>query len=265
MKLDIISKYAAAYSRIMASQKYRFRYVYVDAFSGSGIQFSKSSGTFVSGSPLKALEVSPPFHEYHFIDLDAEKISALRQRTAQHQGVFVYEGDCNRVLIDEVFPRIQYEAFQRGLCLLDPYGLHLDWEVLAAAGHARSLEVFLNFPVADMNRNVLLHNPDKVDPRQIARMNAFWGDDSWRLAAYDSTQNLFGWEEKANNDAVVEAFRKRLREVAGFQHVTEPIPMRNSRNAVVYYLFFASQKPVAAHIVKEIFDKYRDRRVQDGT
>ena len=36
--------------------------------------------------------------------------------------------------------------------------------------------------------------------------------------------------------------------------------MRNSTNAVVYYLFFASQKPVAAKIVRQIMDKHRDRR-----
>ncbi len=28
-------------------------------------------------------------------------------------------------------------------------------------------------------------------------------------------------------------------------------------NAIVHYLFFASQKPVAAEIIKDTFDKYR--------
>ena len=36
--------------------------------------------------------------------------------------------------------------------------------------------------------------------------------------------------------------------------------MRNSQNAIVYYLFFASQKPVAEGIVRAIFDKHRNRR-----
>jgi len=35
--------------------------------------------------------------------------------------------------------------------------------------------------------------------------------------------------------------------------------MRNSTGAVVYYLFFASPKPVAERIVTSIFDKYRNR------
>ena len=62
---------------------------------------------------------------------------------------------------------------------------------------------------------------------------------------------------EAAYEAIVGAFRKRLQEVAGFRVVPEPLPMRNSTNAVVYYLFFASQKPVADKIITAIFDKYR--------
>jgi len=175
--------------------------------------------------------------------------------------LYVYEGDCNKVLLDEVFPKAKYEDYRRALCLLDPYGLHLQWSVIERAGKMRSIEIFLNFPVADMNRNVLWRNPDKVDPEQATRMTAFWGDECWKQAAYDTTGNLFGWEEKQGNEAVVEAFRQRLKKVADFTYVPEPMPMRNSKNAVVYYLFFASHKPVAAGIVTQIFDKNRNREV----
>jgi hypothetical protein len=42
--------------------------------------------------------------------------------------------------------------------------------------------------------------------------------------------------------------------------VPEPLPMRNSKGAIVYYLFFASQNDAGAKIVGEIFDKYRERK-----
>ena len=171
----------------------------------------------------------------------------------------VYEGDCNRVLLEDVFPHARFQDYRRALCLLDPYGLHLNWDVIRTAGQMRSVELFVNFPVADMNRNVLWRNPEAVDSRQITRMNAYWGDDSWRSVAYDTGRNLFGWLQKTDNETIAEAFRERLEAVAGFGYVPEPIPMRNSRGAVVYYLFFASQKPVAAKIVTQIFDKYRNR------
>jgi three-Cys-motif partner protein len=59
------------------------------------------------------------------------------------------------------------------------------------------------------------------------------------------------------HDAIVTAFQNRLKTVAGFSFVPEPLAMRNSNNAVVYYLFFASQKPVAQKIIQDIFGKYK--------
>jgi len=39
--------------------------------------------------------------------------------------------------------------------------------------------------------------------------------------------------------------------------VPEPLPMCNTRGAVVYYLFFASQNPTGNKIAEHIFKKYR--------
>lgn len=260
VKLDIVREYAAAYSTIISAQKSRPLYhLYIDAFAGSGLHVSKATGEWVAGSPLNALGIKPPFREYHLIDLDRKKLNSLRELTKGYPDVKLYEADCNTILLDQVFPRAKYEDYRRALCLLDPYGLHLDWPVIERAGRMRSVELFLNFPVADMNRNVLWRNTERVDHEQAARMTAFWGDESWKEAAYDTTGNLFGFEEKQGNEAVVEAFRQRLKEVAGFAHVPEPMPMRNSHKAVVYYLFFACQKPVAASIINQIFDKHKDR------
>lgn len=121
----------------------------------------------------------------------------------------------------------------------------------------QSVEIFLNFPVADMNRNVLWKNPEGVDPADIERMNAFWGDDSWRKIAYTTDGNLFGFEEKADNETIADAFRQRLKKVAGFKYVPKPLAMKNSNNAVVYYLFFASQNSTGEKIASYIFNKYR--------
>jgi hypothetical protein len=50
-----------------------------------------------------------------------------------------------------------------------------------------------------------------------------------------------------------------LKKVAGFQYVPDPVPMKNEQGSIVYYLFFASHKPVADSIVTRVFDKYRAR------
>jgi three-Cys-motif partner protein len=262
LKLDIIRKYAAAFSTIFSAESQRkFYHVYIDAFAGAGVHVSRTTGGLVPGSPLNALQVDPPFREYHLIDLDRNKAKALRELTGDRPDVHIYEGDCNSILLETVFPLVRYESYRRGLCLLDPYGLHLDWRVIKTAGLAGTLDVFLNFPVADMNRNVLWRNPEGVSDAQAKRLNAFWGDGSWRQAAYNSQENLFGFEQKArgSNGVMARAFRERLRQVAGFKHVPEPMPMRNGQGAIVYYLFFASQKPVADHIVRDIFSTYEHR------
>lgn len=262
IKLDIIRQYATAYTAIMAQQRAIREFIYIDAFAGAGLHISRTTGEYIPGSPLNALNVRPPFSAYHFIDLNGGKTASLRVLSKDHPNVIVHEDDCNAVLLDRVFPLARYEDYRRALCLLDPYGLHLNWDVIQTAGRMKSVEIFLNFPVMDMNMNVLKRNPKRVHADQASRMDAFWGDRSWREAAYVRSPGLFEeMEEKATNDAVAKAFRHRLTAVAGFAHVAPPLPMRNSKGAIVYYLFFASPNPTGHKIVNAIFAKYRNRGV----
>ncbi len=266
IKLDILREYATAYSRILSSQKNPPLYhIYIDAFAGAGKHISKNTGEFIPGSPANALLLHPPFREYHLIDLNEEKVDALEDLSGMRDDVFIYPGDCNEILLQKVFPRARYDAFRRALCILDPYGLHLDWKIMYTAGTMRSIDIFLNFPVADMNRNVLWHSPEDVPQSQVERMNRFWGDESWKEAAYKASPQRSFWGDdkmvKTTNDQIVKAFQQRLKAIAWFGYVPDPLPMKNSNNAVVYYLFFASHKPAAEKIVKDIFKKYSNYMV----
>jgi three-Cys-motif partner protein len=265
IKIEILEKYARAYSSIISARESpRLKHYYIDAFAGAGEYVRKSTGEPVMGSPLAALNVHPPSCGYYFIELEPTKVGNLQSLIGSRPNVQIMEGDCNELLLEKVFPRVRYEDYRRAVCVLDPYGLHLDWKVIAKAGEMKSIEIFLNFPVADINRNVLWKNPDGVDPEDIDRMNTFWGDESWRQIAYSRShqQGLFGGEEmeKSENDVIAEAFRQRLKDIAGFQNVPPPLPMRNTRNAIVYYLFFASRNNTAGQIVQDVFNSYRDRR-----
>jgi three-Cys-motif partner protein len=260
LKLEIVEKYGAAYTTAFNRSPNLKKY-YIDAFSGAGVHISKTTGTQVEGSPARALNVSPPFDGFYFIDLDEDKTDYLRSMYGGRRDVHIHTGDSNKYLVDEVLPKIQYKKFTRALCLLDPYALHLDWSVILQAGQSKAVDMFLNFPVMDMNRNAIWRSPDKAPQDGIDRMNRFWGDESWRRVAYAESKqtNLFFRPalEKQDNDAIVEAFQKRLKDVAGFEFVPDPLPMRNRNKAVVYYLFLASPKAVAKKIIEEIFAKYR--------
>lgn len=262
IKLDIVGRYALEYSKILYRRN--LYHVYIDAFAGSGRHISRTTKAIVPGSPQIALDIKPPFKEYYFIDIDGAKVAELNKIVVARPEAHVLEGDCNSKLLTDVFPKVMWKDFRRGLCLLDPYGLDLDWKVTKTAGQMGSIEIFLNFPVMDMNRNVLWSNPDGVDPAHIIRMNTFWGDDSWKEAAYRHTPNLFGemLDVKERNVTIASAFRERLQDVARFKHVSRPLPMRNSRGAIVYYLFFASQLQLADDIINYIFNKYRSRGVK---
>ncbi len=58
--------------------------------------------------------------------------------------------------------------------------------VIAEAAKTGTIYIFLNFPILDMNRNVILWTPEG-SPEDIERMNAFWGDEAWRGVAYSRT------------------------------------------------------------------------------
>jgi three-Cys-motif partner protein len=258
LKLEIIEKYGSAYTKAFARSPNLKKY-YIDGFSGAGRHVSKRTKEEIEGSPARALNVKPPFDGFYFVDLNPKKTSYLESLCQGRANTNIVTGDANEHL-RSLLPTIQYERFNRALCVLDPYGLHLDWEIMELAGKSRAIDMFLNFPVMDMNRNAIWRHPEKVPPGGVDRMTRFWGDETWRAAAYaeDPQMSFFGPQiVKQSNDAIVAAFAKRLRDVGGFQFVPEPLPMRNANNAVVYYLFFACRHPVAEKIIKEVFDKYR--------
>jgi three-Cys-motif partner protein len=261
LKLEILRKYCDAYSPILT--KRNLHHSYIDGFAGAGHHLSRRTGDLIPGSPINALDIVPPFREYHFIDLDDARTDELRRLSQGKPNVYVYDGDCNDILLSNVFPKVLYKEYRRALCVLDPYHLQLKWEVLQAAAREKTIEVFLNFPIMDMNRNVFREGASAEKCRQ---MTTFWGDESWREVAFYPSPTLFGGfiPVKQPNEAIVEAFRKRLREVAEFKFVPKPVAMRNSVNSTIYYLFFAAHHEKANKIMSDIFNGYRKKGILHG-
>ena len=265
LKIEIIRKYAKAYTTILTNSiRYPLIPIYVDGFAGAGRHISRATGEIISGSPLEAFAVDPPFQRFHLIDLNEQRVAALERIADGRNDTAVWHGDCNVILLERVFPQILSNNANRALCILDPYGLHLDWKVLQAAGQSGHIEIFLNFATGDMQRNVFRRDQSKVTPENLERMNRFWVDESWRSLIYTTQRGLFGDMEEKDRQSIenlLAAFASRLKEVAGFGFVPEPVPMKNSRGAVIYHLFYASPRTrggeLGHKIVTQIMDKYR--------
>jgi len=266
IKLDIIKEYASAFTTIMKSKAWCKGYVYIDAFAGPGIHISRRTGEFILGSPLNALEIDNPFTEYHYIDIDKEKAETLNRMTGDRTNVNIYQEDCNEILTEKILPSLPYKSYKRALCILDPYGLHLNWKTIMTAAQQRTTEIFLNFPLMDMNRNVLHKELFSAEPDQIERMNRFCGTHEWQEILYkeDNQMNLFGDTYRVkvvdSNAKLGNWFKKeRLQKAAGFKFVPEPLLMKNSKGGPLFFLFFASHDETGKKIVTDIFNKYRKK------
>jgi three-Cys-motif partner protein len=264
IKLDIIKEYASAFTTIMRRQDWCKGYAYIDAFAGAGAHIRRKTGELIPGSPWNALVIAYPFTEYHYIDIDKEKTEILERLAPENFNIKVYLGDCNEILAKKILPTLQNKSKKRALCFFDPYGLHLYWETIMEAAKLRTTEIFLNFPLMDMNRNVLHKDLLSADPDQIERMNRFCGSKEWQEILYkeDKQIDLFGDSCQIkivdSNIKLGEWFKKeRLQKAAGFQFVPEPVLMRNSKGGPLFFLFFATYNETAKKIVNDIFKKYR--------
>jgi three-Cys-motif partner protein len=259
IKFAILREYACAFTRILKNKTWCKGCCYIDAFAGAGMHISKTTREMVQGSPLNALLVEPQFDRITLIDIDAEKVELLNTLCGHDKRVEILSGDCNELLLDKVAPSLPYSSYWRGLCILDPYGIHgktLRWQTIKHLADLGTVDIFLNFPLMDINRNTLRKSLANVDDDDVAAFNEFCGTEDWKDLMYQP--DLFGDLGKiGNNQTLAKWFQKRIEIVAGFEFVPEPILMRNSIGGPLYFLYFASHQSVAQKVVLDIFEKHR--------
>lgn len=266
-KLDLLEKYLRAYSIIMNSQKekgYFTKYHYIDAFAGAVVATAKNYDDpditrFIEGSPLRALQVKPPFDVYWFIEMQAKRSTKLTELQADHsdRDIRVRKGDCNAILRNEVIPEVNRASKQRGVVFLDPYGLQVRWATMVALAQAGTFDVFVNFSTMGITR--LLERNRKPDEKTRERISQVMGDSGWIDLLYSQSSSFL--EAPATNRGVLRAnwladqYAKQVGTL--FEHVSAPpLLMRNTRNAPIYSLFLASHNETA---VKRIFNSVTEK------
>jgi three-Cys-motif partner protein len=257
-KIAIVAKYAKAYASVLSG---RFKYFYIDGFTGGPIALRKGTTERVETTARRILQIEPAFSGYYLVDADPAKAAAMREACKMRPQAEAICGDANK-LLPGIFERIRYKEFKRALCFLDPYKILLSWDVLMAAGRMDTIEAFIHFPTGDIQRNVLRNEHVKLVPAEVERMTAMWGDDSWKKIAYAEQPTLFGpVMEKQPIDNLLKAFADRLKNVAGFKHVSRPLPMRYRDGVIIYHLLFATHQPLALKIANSVLNSESARRI----
>jgi three-Cys-motif partner protein len=255
-KNDIVEYYAAVYARITRNAKAHFTRTYIDGFANRGFGRLKGTDEIVKGSALRVLDMPHPFDRYVLVEMAAKRAADLRKNVGRRPSVEILEADANEVLPASVLPGIRYDRFERALCFLDPYNMEgLRWETISGAGSNQAVDAIIHFPTMDAHRTVLRKDQGKISAAMRAKMNAYWGDESWFDDVYN-THGMLPMEglslRKREPEALIQAFKKRLVDVAGFVVVSNGIPMRNSTGNVIYHLLVCSHSKKAADVIRPL-------------
>jgi three-Cys-motif partner protein len=264
-KLEVLSKYLSAYTKIFAKNpKARFYTTsYVDAFAGTGVIRRPALGGFASlfpeiaeaeeqfrkGSVRRALEVEPSFDKYVFIEKSAKKCKELKAVAAEfpQKKVDVINEDANSALLKWCSDfNTQRE---RAVVFLDPFGASVEWKVISALAKTRAVDLWILFPSSAVNR-MLMRNR-KPQGALAERLTKVFGTADWEKSFYSSwrfrsllTETPVEEDHKSvDHREIIDFFMARLREE--FEAVADPRPLHNSRS-LLFMLIFAAGNAASA-------------------
>lgn len=260
-KLNRVRKYLTAYTIIMSKRGSHFDYAYIDAFAGTGYRelkeeddsgqlmlpefVEKESKSFVDGSARIALQVTPKFTKYIFIEKDVHKIAELEKLKEdfpeQKDAIKIIQEDANSY-INKICKK-NWEK-HRAVLFLDPFGMQVPWSTIESIAKTEAIDLWYLFPIG-IAINRLLKKDGKIKPSIRRRLNEVFGSPDWYETFYsiNNETDLFGnnsWlEKKADFQVISRYFVDRLKTV--FEGVAEnPLLLVNSQNSPLYLLCFAS-------------------------
>jgi three-Cys-motif partner protein len=260
-KLDVVAKYLAAYVTVMKKQD--FRLFYVDGFAGSGASAPKSetlksddptlfpAADFLEGSPVRALNVEPPFDRFVFVEKSEENVRSLSDLCGQFPGrnIEVVHGDANDRLC-EFCDRIAGQRLDRAVIFLDPFGLSVRWQTIQRIAATQKVDLWYLVPVDGMSRQI---KDDGSFLTGAAKIDDIWGSDAWRTKAVrpaDSSGDLFGGvddrlQKIAKAKQFSEMFQDHLRDVFAGGVAKTYLPLGRGRRHD-FSLMFACANPSPA-------------------
>lgn len=264
-KLVLLRKYLQFYTQALKDQS--FKLVYIDTFAGTGrCQIRSDAGDrVIDGSAKIALDCSPPFSRYHFIEkkqAHAEELAALIRTHPNRERVAPLGKHDAADLLPFILQGYNWTS-TRGVLFLDPYGLQCTWQMLQRIAATEALDVFFLVSLSGLFRQAAIDQRD-VDDGKAAVLTRFLGTDQWRDALYVNEQpDLFGGDSMVTRDrgyaAILQFTTKRLRDA--FPYVSEPRLLHRRKGPPLFALYFAVSNPsekalgLASRVSRDILSK----------
>lgn len=219
-KHHFLKKYMGIFS--VGMKRYPGGLTYLDLFAGPGMCVLTGAGERVEGSPLIAL--SQPFVRYAFVEKDAGDADALRQRVQAHRNgsrAIVINEDCNDA-IDAVRGTMPDSGLT--FAFVDPDAWQIRFDTIRRLVDERKVDLLITFHIVGMRRNA---------DRPMRIIDDFFGTPDWRPIV--ARQHL------AASD-LLNVYRRQLEGIGYVFDETAPaIAVKNSNDAPIYYLLFASK------------------------
>ncbi len=224
-KHHFLKEYAKIFTTGMGN-KWSGRLTFLDLFAGPGKCSIEKNEFEEIGSPLIALQY--PFGKYIFVEESPDLIEALRQRCSQSpkvQTIDFIEGDANGVIKDVIK---QIPSAYLSLAFIDPTDIDIHFAtVRALAALNNGVDLILNIQYGmDVKRNFVRYRGQG----EASKLQRFLGMD-------------FDLSTLKDPRDVIEAYKIRISGL-GYETVEfRDITVKNSNNAQMYFLLFASKHP----------------------
>jgi three-Cys-motif partner protein len=297
VKLSAVKAYFTAFNQALS--KTSFTRVYIDAFAGGGrvrspvAKKSSPEGSIEGdwfdsgedqlglsdpndphglesevlrhGSPLLALEASPEFHEFIFIERNPATLKLLEE---QVKGSPALRGRPVEFICDDAnaalsrICRPDWKKTRRATVFLDPFALHIRWTTLEAIARTEGMDMWMLFPAMAVNR--MLPRSAEVPEVWAKRLDDTFGDSSWREEFFAAPEvlpdndffpeHLENRKEAKLDDPFGRLSRyvtRRLKTVFA-DAVEEPLLLKTAGRAPLFLLCFAVANERGAPIAKRI-------------
>lgn len=275
-KLQAFSKYVWSYLKILKRQP-QWQTIYFDGFAGSG---QRTTSNLEAQELYKQLSLSPEeeniykgaaervltladgllFDYHYFVDANVQSLEQLKTKlqtlpNSKKTSLNFKAGDCNKWL-RELATALKNKKYA-ALVLLDPFGMQINWESIAALKGTRS-DIWILVPTGVIINRLLYRNGQL---EHLDKLQSFFGlsEEVIKTEFYKTEikPTLFGDEDQVVTKVVnpiahiMNLYIKQLKTV--WNYVTEePLRLENTKGRPLFHLVFASNNATALRIAKDI-------------